>query len=58
MSAEDQKVVDRCIEKLEACNAIDACVDESREMVDAAWDVMDKVLPDSFYKVVLRAFSW
>ena len=46
------------IEKLEACNAIDACVDESREMVDAAWDVMDKVLPDSFYKVVLRAFSW
>lgn len=27
-------------------------------MVDKAWDVMDKVLEDSFYKVVLRAFSW
>ena len=37
---------------------LQACVVESREMVDKAWDVMDKVLVDSFYKCVLRAFSW
>ena len=28
------------------------------EMVDAAWEKMDALLPDSFFKIVLRAFSW
>ena len=37
-------VVDKCIAKLEACDAIEACIVESREMVDKAWDAMDKVL--------------
>jgi hypothetical protein len=40
----DQAVVDKCIAKLEACDAIEACIVESREMVDKAWDAMDKVL--------------
>eukprot|EP01047_Picozoa_sp_COSAG01_P006300 COSAG01_NODE_228_length_21104_cov_210.303832_6_plen_91_part_00 len=48
------QIVDDCIAKLEAVGAIEACVVESREMVDAAWDKMDKILPDSFYKVHLH----
>ena len=38
--------------------ALQACVEESIEMVEEAWEKMDELLPDSFYKVVLRAFSW
>lgn len=45
----DQAVVDKCIAKLEKCDAIEACVVESREMVDKAWDAMDKVLPVSCF---------
>eukprot|EP01043_Picozoa_sp_COSAG02_P041972 COSAG02_NODE_3528_length_6612_cov_9.525411_6_plen_52_part_00 len=41
---QDQAIVDKCIAKLEACDAIEACIVESREMVDKAWDKMDKVL--------------
>ena len=54
----DQAVVDKCIAKLEKIGAIEACVEQSTEMVDAAWEKMDALLPDSFYKIVLRAFSW
>ena len=44
--------------ELTRCAVFRACVVESREMVDAAWEKMDAILPDSFYKCVLRAFSW
>eukprot|EP01043_Picozoa_sp_COSAG02_P074408 COSAG02_NODE_14884_length_1226_cov_3.178113_3_plen_55_part_00 len=45
----DQAIVEKCIAKLEACNAIEACVVESREMVDKAWEKMDKVLEVSCF---------
>lgn len=41
---QDQAIVDKCIAKLEECDAIEACIVESREMVDKAWEAMDKVL--------------
>ena len=53
-----QDKIDECIAKLEAVGAIQACADQANDMVDAAWDNLDRCLPDSFYKVVLRSFSW
>jgi len=56
--AKHQDKIDECIAKLEAVGAIQACADQANDMVDAAWDNLDRCLPDSFYKVVLRSFSW
>lgn len=46
------------IEVLEECGALDACVDQARELIEAAWRPVDAVFPDSHTKVNLRAFSW
>jgi hypothetical protein len=42
----------------EKCGAIEACVEESADMVESAWQRLDKVIPDSFYKMLLRSFGW
>jgi len=54
----DQKVIEAVCDDLESCGAIEACVQEASDMVEAAWVTLDKVIPDSFYKMLLRAFGW
>ena len=55
---EDPAVVQRCIDELEACGAIDACVAQSQELVESAFKALDPVVPDSFSKIMLRSFGW
>lgn len=55
---QSQAVINECIAKLEKYGAIQACVDEAMAMVEAAWQALDPLVPDSFYKIMLRAFGW
>lgn len=53
-----QHIIDGVIAKLEACGAIDACVKQSQTLVDDAFAQLHPVIPDSFSKIMLRAFGW
>ena len=54
----DAQLVGKMISMLEECGAIDACDVESKQLVDDAWQRVDGALPDSFFKMRLRAFGW
>jgi hypothetical protein len=43
---------------LEEVGAIDACVVQARDVVEAAWKRLDPLIEDSQYKVTFRAFGW
>lgn len=55
---DDDEVVARVVALLESAGAIDHAASEARDMVERAWSVADRVLRDSFPKIMLRAFSW
>ncbi|GBG25438.1 Geranylgeranyl pyrophosphate synthase [Hondaea fermentalgiana] len=55
---QDQGKVDAIIAQLEALGAIEACVRQAENEVEQAWDKLDRVIPDSFPKMMLRAFGW
>ena len=54
----DKTTIESVIVLLQNCGAIEACRLEADELLEAAWKRVDEVLPDSFYKIRLRAFSW
>lgn len=54
----DRPTVDGCIDKLEACGAIDACIHAAHTMVEDAYAQLCPLVPDSFSKIMLRAFGW
>lgn len=54
----DQAIVGACIAEIEACGALDACVEQANALVEAAWCRFDPLVEDSFPKLVLRAFGW
>jgi geranylgeranyl pyrophosphate synthase len=54
---QDQAVIDRCIDKLEACGAIEACCADSKRMVNEAWEMLDRSLPQSYFKIMLRTLG-
>lgn len=53
----DPKVINRVIQQVEECGAIEACNKEAHQMVDSAWYVLDPLLPDSIIKIMLRCYS-
>ena len=53
----DYDIVKELIADLNSVGAIDQSVKDAEEMVDNAWKAVDKYIPDSFYKVMLRAFG-
>jgi geranylgeranyl pyrophosphate synthase/predicted secreted hydrolase len=54
----DQTIIADVIELLEDCGAINASQEEAESLVEAAWEKLDQVIPDSFVKLRLRVFSW
>jgi geranylgeranyl pyrophosphate synthase len=54
----ERAVIDRAIALIDECGALDACEREARALVDNAWRVADPLLPDSQFKIRLRAFGW
>jgi geranylgeranyl pyrophosphate synthase len=57
MKSTDREVVDGVIAALEACGAIDACIEHAKKLVEDGFAEIDCVLPDSMAKVMLRAFG-
>lgn len=55
---QDIAVVGGIIQKLDECGAIQGSVDEANRLVAEAWAEVDRLIPDSFYKMLLRAFGW
>ena len=56
--SDDPARVQEAIEIIEDCGALDACDLQARALIDEAWKTLDPVVPDSLYKIMLRAFSW
>ncbi len=54
----ERKVIDGCIATLEKCGAIDACVAQAVSLVDDSFAKLDEHIPDSFSKLMLRAFGF
>lgn len=46
------------ISELVRVRAIDDSSDIASQMVEDAWKLIDKQVPDSFYKLMLRAFGF
>jgi geranylgeranyl pyrophosphate synthase len=46
------------IQLVDGCGALDASELQARELVEAAWSRLDPVVPDSQFKIRLRAFGW
>jgi geranylgeranyl pyrophosphate synthase/predicted secreted hydrolase len=55
---QDQKVVDSVCETLERCGALPQSMEHANTIVRDAWAEVDKVVPDSYHKLLLRAFAW
>jgi geranylgeranyl pyrophosphate synthase len=47
-----------CIDLIERCGALDACVQQANDLVESAWERFDPLVEDSFPKLILRAFGW
>jgi geranylgeranyl pyrophosphate synthase/predicted secreted hydrolase len=55
---QDQVEVDRIVGVLEDIGAIEACVIESRELIERGWARLEPLVEDSFAKMILRSFGW
>lgn len=55
---QDIETVGAVIKRLDECGAIQASIDQANELVKNAWAEVDAAIPDSFYKMLLRAFGW
>lgn len=54
---EDKTVIKSVIDVLQDYGAIQACRKEAEDLMEKAWQKVDDVLPDSFFKVRIRAFG-
>ena len=55
---EDVAAVDRCIALVEDSGGIAGSYQYAEGIVHSAWAELDPVIPDSFYKLMLRAFGF
>ena len=55
---QDRETVERIIQQLEDCGALDACQTQADALVEDAWRDLDTKVPDSFAKMMLRSFGW
>jgi geranylgeranyl pyrophosphate synthase/predicted secreted hydrolase len=54
----DGLVVSRVCDLLSRCGALHDCRELSRQVVERAWADLDRVVEDSQFKLMFRAFSW
>ena len=55
---DDEAAIRKGIALIERCGALDACEREARELVESAWTLFDPLVPDTQFKIRLRAFGW
>lgn len=51
-------IINNLIELLENCDCINQSVLHAKSLVEDAWIKLDPIIPDSFYKLILRAFGF
>ncbi len=54
----DAETAEAMTVRLEELGALDACDQEARDLVEAAWAKVDPLIADSQQKVLFRAFGW
>jgi len=54
----DRERIGAAVRLIDACGALDQCEAHARAIVENAWSAVDPIVPDSLYKVRLRAFGW
>jgi geranylgeranyl pyrophosphate synthase/predicted secreted hydrolase len=54
----DAETISAAIDIIERCGALDACEAQARTLVEDAWRALDPLVPDSQFKIRLRAFGW
>jgi len=54
----DIQLLNEAVQLLDKVNALEKCVNEAHELLDAGWKVLDPLVRDSMVKLNLRAFSW
>jgi geranylgeranyl pyrophosphate synthase len=54
----DRATIGEAVRLVDGCGALDACEADARQLVESAWTAIDPLIPDSQYKVRLRAFGW
>ena len=54
----EKHIIEKTIQILEDCSAIDKCIHQANGIVAKAWQKFDHLVPDSYTKIRLRAFSW
>jgi geranylgeranyl pyrophosphate synthase len=54
----EREPIREAIAMIDGCGALDACEAQARELVERAWTMVDPLVPDTHFKVRLRAFGW
>ena len=54
----DRERIGEAVHLIDGCGALDACEQTARDLVESAWTAVDPLVPDSQFKVRLRAFGW
>jgi len=54
----DVAIIKEAVELMDSVNAIEDCLQEAKDLVEEAWKQVDKVLPNSLPKLMMRAFTF
>lgn len=54
----DRGTILRAVALIDGCGALEACERDARDLIESAWTQIEPVIPDSYFKVRLRAFGW
>lgn len=54
----DAATIREAVDIIDRCGALDACETQARALVEEAWQAIEPVIPDSQFKIRLRAFGW
>lgn len=54
----DRSTIAEAVRLIDECGALADCEAHARTIVENAWSAIDPLVPDSLYKIRLRAFGW
>jgi geranylgeranyl pyrophosphate synthase len=54
----DRALIAEAVHLIDRCGALADCETEARTIVENAWSAIDPLVPDSLFKIRLRAFGW
>jgi geranylgeranyl pyrophosphate synthase/predicted secreted hydrolase len=51
-------LIGEAVDLIDSCGALDACEADARALVESTWQSVSSLVPDSQFKIRLRAFGW